>query len=140
MPIYCLYSPETNLLKVGWIRRDIDARQAEHQGRLGRRLQLVAAYPGDRREEAWIHRLLADYRIPGSEWFIPTRAVQSFVGTVLVAAPPEPLPAPDPRRPRRHPPPAGRASRATGPRGGPPDHQTRSPPPWDARADASATV
>jgi len=72
-----------------------DARQAEHESRCGRRLQLVAAFPCDRSDETRIKRLLADYRARG-EWFHPSRFVQGFVGVPLVPSPAEPCHAPEP--------------------------------------------
>jgi len=101
--IYYLYDPETDLLKVGWTGRDVESRIAEHESKVGRRLNLVAAHPGDRRDETRIKRRLADYRAHSPEWFhAGCRAVQSFVGVQLAAPGPKPAvrfldPRPEPR-------------------------------------------
>ena len=70
---------ERRLLKIG-TTTSLERRQAELEAALGRPLVLVTAWPGGRAEERALHRRWADHRIPGTEWFRPHAALDSWLG------------------------------------------------------------
>jgi hypothetical protein len=80
--VYAFYSPGLQRVKLG-VSTNPERRRTQLEGVLGP-LKLVWTAPGDRREEAALHRRFAAYRIPGSELFYPSRVLQSFLGDPLL--------------------------------------------------------
>ena len=90
MPVYFLWDRERNLVKIGWTRRDVDSRLVEHQSRADGRLVLLKAIPGGRDLERALHRRFADRRVKGTEYFLPSREIESVLGFPLCPEPSRP--------------------------------------------------
>ena len=104
MPVYFLWDRERNLVKIGWTRRDVDSRLAEHQSRAGGRLVLLKAIPGGRELERALHTRFSERRVPGTEFFVPNRELESVLGMPLCPEPARPTirfldPEPEPPAP-----------------------------------------
>jgi Meiotically up-regulated gene 113 len=108
--VYFLYHPDKHLIKIGWTRRDIESRVSEHQSRSRGRLVLLKAIPGGRDLERRLHQRFADRRVKGTEYFVPSRELESVLGSPICPAPSRPIvkflepePTPEPPEPPSEP-------------------------------------
>jgi hypothetical protein len=70
--VYVLWRPAANMFKIG-TSCDPHRRARELAGRL------LFHEPGGRKAERALHKLFAAYRVPGTEWFWPARAIWEWL-------------------------------------------------------------
>lgn len=79
--VYAMQFGKGNPIKIGWTV-NIGRRLLEIQACHWLPVNMIAAVPGDRTQEAAIHRVLEKSRIESTEWFRPTEDVLTFCDEV----------------------------------------------------------
>lgn len=90
---------QNGLVKIGWTE-SVFARIQSISAHVRQRVQLLAAVPGTRQDEAELHRRFAAVRVHGTgpfvnEWYLPTVELLAHVATL----PPAPVESLSARRP-----------------------------------------
>ncbi len=94
--IYFMQSPDGGPVKIGY-SGDVEARARQLESHYGKPLAVLATVPGDRAEEAEMHRRFAHLRLGRTEQFRPAPELMDFIGRpLLVGANPDAVEAIEP--------------------------------------------
>jgi len=77
--VYLVQAGANGPIKIGF-SKDPQRRLTELQANQAPPLRLLATLPGGREEEARLHRLFAEHRHEGTEWFAPVPALLALAG------------------------------------------------------------
>ena len=81
--VYAIYDRELKIVKIG-VSNSPERRLAELERRYGKTLKIVKTIEGGQKEEAALHRRFRDWRIRGTEFFIISRELESWIEIPLV--------------------------------------------------------